>query len=68
MSDKEQASELSNLSILPGQPVNIELEDDQRFKTQLLGINPNHSVLISTPILGKDRPLLVRKGQLINVL
>jgi len=67
MSNNEQASDLSNLSILPGQSVNIELNDDQRYKTQLLGINPQHTVLIATPILGKDRPLLVRKGQLINV-
>ncbi|BCE02318.1 flagellar brake protein [Marinicellulosiphila megalodicopiae] len=67
MIQTEQASDLSKLSILPGQAVNIELGEDQRFQTQLLGINPHHTVLIATPMLGKNRPLLVRKDQLINV-
>ena len=64
MSDSQ---DLNKLGINAGQTMNIEVGEDQRYQTQLLGFYPGKSVLIATPMLAGDRPLLLRKDQALIV-
>jgi c-di-GMP-binding flagellar brake protein YcgR len=59
------ADDLSRLRLSPGLAMNLEIlgGDGRRYKGVFLGMITGRSVLISTPMVGEGRPLLVRKDQ-----
>lgn len=62
-------TELSRLGIVPGQNMNLELaaSEGQRHQARMIGVMPQRSVLVGTPMIGENRPLLVRKEQEVIV-
>ncbi|MFQ3231085.1 flagellar brake protein [Reinekea sp.] len=59
--------DLSKLRLTAGLSINIELPEAgaKRYQGTLIGFVPNRSVLVTTPMLGENRPLLLRKEQTI---
>lgn len=57
--------DLNKLRLLPGSNMHLELASNpgQKYQTRLIGYYPGRSVLVTTPMLANDRPLLVRKEQ-----
>lgn len=60
-------NDLAKLHLTAGLSINIEVAGDEgkRHKATLIGLVPNRSVLVTTPLLGEGRPLLLRKDQAI---
>lgn len=60
-------NDLSTMRLASGLNINFELEggDGSRYVGKLIGLMPGRSVLVSTPILGDHRPLLIRKDQAV---
>ncbi|TCS37600.1 flagellar brake protein [Reinekea marinisedimentorum] len=59
------ADELTRLRLAPGLAMNLEVlgGDGQRHKGVFLGMISGRSVMMSTPLVGENRPLLLRKDQ-----
>jgi len=58
-------NDLSKMRLAAGLGMNLEVvgTDGDRHKTTFIGLVPGRSVLVSTPMLGDNRPLLIRKNQ-----
>lgn len=61
--------DLNRLRIPVGLGIKLELEggDNKRHNSQLMGYVSGRSVLVTTPMLSENRPLLVRKEQPVIV-
>ncbi|MBU2864756.1 flagellar brake protein [Reinekea forsetii] len=59
--------DLSKLRLAAGLNINIELPDvdEKRYLGTLIGYVSDRSVLVTTPMLGENRPLLLRKDQTV---
>lgn len=57
--------EFSKLRLTTGLSMKLEVEggDSKRHNVNLIGYIPGRTVLITTPLLGEHRPLLMRKDQ-----
>jgi c-di-GMP-binding flagellar brake protein YcgR len=58
-------NDLSKMRLTAGLNINIEVvdSDGKRYQSTLIGLVPGRSVLVTTPLLGENRPLLLRKQQ-----
>lgn len=58
-------NDLSKMRLPAGQAMNMEVagSDGDRHKGTLIGMVPGRTVLVTTPMLGENRPLLLRKDQ-----
>ncbi len=58
-------NDLSKMHLPAGLNINMELvgSDGQRHKGTLIGLVPSRTVLVTTPMLSENRPLLLRKEQ-----
>lgn len=61
--------DLNRLRIPIGLGLKIEVEgaEDKRHNSHLIGFVPGRSVLVTTPMLNENRPLLMRKEQAVIV-
>ncbi len=61
------ANDLSKMRLAAGLAINIEVEGGggSRHKSTFIGMVPGRTVLIATPMLGENRPLLLRKEQVV---
>ncbi len=59
------SNDLSRMRLAAGLSINLEVEggDGRRHKGTFIGMVPGRSVLVTTPMLGENRPLLLRKEQ-----
>lgn len=59
------ADDLTQMRMAPGMAMNIEVlgGDGKRHKCVFLGMIAGRSVMMSTPLVGEGRPLLLRKDQ-----
>lgn len=59
------ADDLTKMRLVPGVAMNLEVVggDGQRHKGVFMGMIAGRSVMMSTPIVGEGRPLLLRKDQ-----
>ncbi len=57
--------DLTKMRLTAGLNINLEVvgAEGDRYKSTLIGLVPGKSVLVTTPMLGDNRPLLLRKGQ-----
>lgn len=57
--------DLSKMRLPAGLSINMEIAegDGRRFNGTLIGLVPARTVLVTTPMLGEGRPLLLRKEQ-----
>lgn len=58
-------NDLSKMQLTAGLGINMEVVDGdgKRHKGTLIGLVPGRTVLVTTPMLGENRPLLLRKEQ-----
>lgn len=58
-------NDLSKMRLAAGLAVNMEVvgSEGNRHKGTLIGMVPGRTVLVTTPMLGENRPLLLRKDQ-----
>jgi c-di-GMP-binding flagellar brake protein YcgR len=58
-------NDLSKMNLTAGLNINVEVvgSDGKRYQSTLIGLVPGRSVLVKTPMLGENRPLLLRKDQ-----
>ncbi|GGX70013.1 flagellar brake protein [Saccharospirillum salsuginis] len=61
--------EFSKLRLPVGFNLKLEVEGDEgkRYNSHLLGYIPGRSVMVTTPMLSENRPLLIRKEQALVV-
>lgn len=61
--------DLSKLRLPVGFSLKLEVEggDGKRYNSHLIGYIPGRTVMVSTPMLSENRPLLVRKEQVVIV-
>jgi len=61
--------DLTKIKLPPWAAINIEIDSQkgQKYPARLVGFYPNRTVCISTPMIGQDRPLLLRKDQKVIV-
>lgn len=57
--------DITSLRLVPGLALKLELRggDERRYNSHLIGMIPGRSVLVTTPMLSENRPLLIRKEQ-----
>jgi c-di-GMP-binding flagellar brake protein YcgR len=60
-------NDLSRMQLTAGLNINMEVvgSDGARHKGNLIGLVPGRTVLVTTPMLGENRPLLLRKEQML---
>jgi c-di-GMP-binding flagellar brake protein YcgR len=58
-------NDLSKMRLVAGLNINMEVvgNEGNRHQGTLIGLVPGRSVLVTTPMLGENRPLLLRKDQ-----
>jgi len=59
--------DLTKMRLTAGLSMNLEVAagEGKRYKGTLIGLVPGRTVLVSTPMLGEQRPLLLRKDQAV---
>lgn len=61
------SNDLSKMRLAAGLAMNMEVAGNEgnRHKGTLIGMVPGRTVLVTTPMLGENRPLLLRKDQTV---
>lgn len=61
-------SDLTKVRLQAGLAMKLELlgDEEQRYNSTLIGYVPGKSVLVTTPIIGENRQLLVRMGHVVT--
>lgn len=60
-------NDLSKMNLSAGLNINMEVAggEGKRHQATFIGLVPGRSVLVTTPMLGENRPLLIRKEQTV---